>query len=549
MADGELSCYLPIKHDGGDNLSHNVVIPFVQDCIAQAKELIFANATYDLGWLKNIGIETGCVVRDIQVAEALLDEERHSYSLNNLSQDYLGITKQEKLLAYTRSGLKFCPKGDMWRLPARYVGSYAEADARQTYDIYQKQIPLLREEGLTDLWALECEITLICHEMTWAGVRVDLDAAEKLNDLWTTRENTLKSTLQFDIWSPPQIAKYCEKLGVSYPRTEKGNPSITSSFMETEPKLLALKEARQLNRLRKVFVEDGILRSNVRGRIHAQFLQTNREDGGTRSGRFSCRQPNLQQVPKRSELAGAIRNLYIAEEGCLWAKCDYNSQEPRLQIHYGLLKNYEGSESAKQIFADGGKLYHLIQKATGVSYNDSKTILLGVSYGMGKKSLSEMLGTTIDETKRILADLNEKLPFLNLLSSNVQAQVNKKGFLRTLLGRKARFDWWMPRDSNSKPIKTFNQARQIYPDEHLIRAYTQKSLNRLIQGGAADQTKKAMVDMKKAGLMPCLPVHDEINRSSCLNEAEAQLQIEIMENTIQLQIPSVVDLDLGRSWC
>jgi DNA polymerase I-like protein with 3'-5' exonuclease and polymerase domains len=548
--------YFPIAHDGGDNLAPSVVVPFIKDVLDQAEELIFANATYDLGWLRTLGIRPDCTVRDIQVAEALLDEDRHSYSLNSLSESYLGIPKQEGLLelcahAYKRSGIKFNPKGDMWKLPARYVGPYAEGDARQTYDIYQKQLPLLREEGLSGLWELECEITSICHEMTWNGVRVDIEQAEITNDLYTKKEQALRQKFTFDIWSPPQIAAYCDSQKITYPRTEKGNPSITNTFMQSVGGLSDLVALRNLNRLRKVFIEDGILKLNVHGRIHAQFLQTNREDGGTRSGRFSCRQPNLQQVPKRNELADAIRRLYISEEGCLWSKCDYNSQEPRLQIHYGLLKKEPSAEAARQIFAEGKKLYHLIQEATGVSYNDSKTILLGISYGMGKKSLAEMLGLSIDEVNRILEDLHNKIPFLSMLNSAVKASANTKGYITTLLGRKMRFNWWIPRnpDDGTKPVKGKKEARKIYPGIQLMRAYTQKSLNRLIQGGSADQTKKAMVDMKQASLMPCLPVHDEINRSSCLNEQEANLQVEIMENTIPLKIPSVVDLDLGRSWC
>lgn len=547
--------YFPIKHNGGDNLPANIVVSFLRDILLKADELVFANAPYDLGWLETLGISTQGTLRDIQVAEALLDEDKLSYSLDALSRQYLGIPKQEGLLhavadAYKRSGEKLCPKADMYKLPARYVGPYAEGDARQTFDIYQKQKPRLQKEGLWDLWDLECKITRICHEMTRLGVRVDLPGAEELNEKIKKEENELLRRYSFDIWSPPQIARYCDQSGISYPRTEKGNPSITKDFMRTTPALHELAHLRGLNRLRKVFIEDGILRGHTRGRIHAQFLQTNREDGGTRSGRFAARFPNLMQVPSRTEIGKQIRGLYIAEEGCQWAKCDYNSQEPRLQVHYGLLMNYEGADTAKNLFAEGKKLYHLIQEAASVSYADSKTILLGVSYGMGKKTLAEMLGVSIQEVSRILEDLHDNVPFLSLLNTSVKAKACADGVITTLLGRRMRFNWYVPREGyGHSPVKGFSKAKKKYPNESLIRAHTQKALNRLIQGGSADQTKKAMVDMYEADLLPCLPVHDEINRSSCANEQEANLQKEIMENAIQLKIPSVVDLDLGKGWC
>jgi DNA polymerase I-like protein with 3'-5' exonuclease and polymerase domains len=379
---------------------------------------------------------------------------------------------------------------------------------------------------------------------------VDVEAATQLNDEWKRKEEKLLKAFPFDIWSGGQIARYCDSKGINYPRTGKGNPSITKEVMQSTPALADLVRVRDLNRLRKVYVEDGILQLNTRGRIHAQFLQTAREEGGTRSGRFAMRAPNLQQIPSRHAEAYRIRNLYIAEDGCQWAKCDYNSQEPRLQIHYGLLKEYEGSTQAKEIFANGGKLYNLIQDATGVSYKDSKTILLGISYGMGKNKLSDFLGITLENTEKVLDDLNKALPFLSMINRDVKAKAGARGYIKTLLGRKARFNWWMPRNEyGAKPVKGFEAATRAYPSTTLTRAFTQKALNRLIQGGSADQAKKAMVDMKKAGLIPCLPVHDEINRSNCLNEKEANLQKEIMEQTIQLRIPSVVDLDLGRSWC
>ena len=231
----------------------------------------------------------------------------------------------------------------MWKLPARYVGKYAEADARLTYDIYQYQIPILKEEDLWKVWELETELIPVLLHMTKKGVPVNLDAAEALNKELKQREANLRKQFStLDIWSPPQLAKHCESLGLMVPRTEKGNPSVSKEFLQTceHPEVKLIYEARIVNRLRKVFIQDIILHQNYKGRIHGDFKQTASDSGGTRSGRLSSANPNMQQVPKRSDIGKAIRQLYIAEPGSLWCKADYSSQEPRLQVHYALLGQF-----------------------------------------------------------------------------------------------------------------------------------------------------------------------------------------------------------------
>ena len=550
VSNGREDAYFPFDHLAGGNISRDRAVGWTKDLIAYADEIVMANATYDIGWLWEIGVDVSNKrIFDVQVAEALLDEKMYSYSLNALAKKHLGLEKDESELRKAAQSFEVDPKGDMWKLHSSYVGKYAEADARLTLQVYAAQEPKLHEERLWDLWQIESKITSISAKMTRKGVPVDLEAADELNSRLQKQETELRKQFPFDIWSTDQVGQWIEKQGIAVPRTEKGNLSVTKHFLEqeTDPRLHNLKALRDLNRLRKVFIEDGILNGHYRGRVHASFRQTAREDGGTTSGRFACNNPNLQQVPKRSDLGKLIRKLYIAEEGSLWAKADYSSQEPRLQVHYSLLLGFGGAAEARQAFIDGIKLYTFLEKLTGLPYDTCKMLVLGIGYGMGKEKMADTLGIGASECETIRDQFKSKAPFIPELFKYAVHVAESRGFIRTLLGRKARFDFWTP-GRDDIPVKTLEAAKQRYPNQILNRADCFKAMNRLIQGSAADQTKLAMVLCDEAGIDLRLPVHDELN-SMVDNEPQARLMCEIMENATRLELPSVADLDLGPSWC
>jgi DNA polymerase I-like protein with 3'-5' exonuclease and polymerase domains len=343
---------------------------------------------------------------------------------------------------------------------------------------------------------------------------------------------------------------------VKVPRTEKGNYSCTKEFLAhaKEPICQRINELRGINRLRKVFVEDIALNGTYKGRIHADFRQTASDEGGTRSGRLSSSNPNLQQVPKRSKWGKLIRSLYVAEPDTLWCKADYSSQEPRLQVHYALLENLPGAVEAKEAFERGVKLYTFFEEATGLPYDTCKMLCLGIGYGMGKVKMSETLGVSIDECESILANFNRKAPFLRQLFDRTMSAASRRGHIRTIYGRKAHFNQWTPgfghpvfRDRDGALAYNANpQSNNTH--SKIERAFTSKALNRLIQGSAADQSKLAMVQCFREGFDVRLPVHDEIN-AMVKTEAEAKGLAEIMENVIQLKVPTVADLDVGPTWC
>jgi DNA polymerase I-like protein with 3'-5' exonuclease and polymerase domains len=183
----------------------------------------------------------------------------------------------------------------------------------------------------------------------------------------------------------------------------------------------------------------------------------------------------------------------------------------------------------------------------GISRTHAKTINLGLFYGMGKAKLAKELGIDKDSAERLLITYNNRVPFVKKLATEVTNSASKYGFIRTVMGRKCRFDMWEPSTFGMNKAMQYEEAKAYYGN-NIRRAFTYKALNRLIQGSAADQTKQAMINCHKAGFKPILQIHDElcfsINEESHIKDVK-----EIMENAIEnLKVPFKVDVALGGSW-
>lgn len=566
VATADRQWYLPIQHMHGDNIDKKMVLSWLGDITKHSKKTyIFHNAPYDLGWLSVLGITVKGNIVDTQVTESLLNEERlDGYSLDTISKEYLDRPKNEDLLRQAADAYGVDPKKEMYKLPARFVGPYAEMDARNTYDIYLKQKPRIIEQGLEKVFHLECRITPIIVEMTKRGIPVDVLKAEELNNEWKQQEKELRKSLGgVDIFSGQQLARLLTKHGIKYPRTEKGNPSIKKDWLaqhgDAHPILKQLRLARELAKIRSDFVDNAIIRGHTNGRVYPNFVQCAVDDGGTRTGRFASNNPNIQQVPKRSGDFDAkrIRALYIADEGYQWASLDYNAQEPRMQIHYGILKDYESAKEAKQyIETTGKKIYAFIEdRCEGITYNQAKGVALGRSYGMGKGKMAETIGISEDECGQVLEAFDRFCPYINQLAQRASDQAKRVGYIRTIYGRRRRFNFWTRSDLDWEerkslvPIYDKATARREWncQEKHLERAYTHKAFNALIQGSTADQTKQAIVDAYDAGYLPYSQVHDELNYPVS-SEQDAKTIKDIMEHAVELKIQTVADLDLGEHW-
>jgi len=553
--------YYPFAHELGGNLPKENVLNFLREIAGRTDiEKVGANFVYDLEWLRFMGITLKGQLRDVQIAESLIDEESlQGYSLSALGLKYLGHKKNEELLNLAASAYGVHPKNDMWRLHSKYVGPYAQADAAMTLAIYDKQQDVLTSEGIWSVFNMECELIPIVLEMRLKGVRVDLDAAEILRkELKKEEESVLhaifaETGFNVNVRSSDHIERVCRKFGYEYSRTEKGNPSFDKNFLKNSDNSFFRKvlQARNLNTLRCNFIEETIFGNHVNGRIHAEFHQTRSDQDGTRTGRFAVSNPNLQQIPSRHEMAHKIRALFVPNHGEKWAKLDYSQQEPRILTHYGVLMKLLGADKIRDAYLADKKtdFYPLVAKAAGLPRKPAKDLTLGICYGEGKDKISRDLGFTMEKSMEVLKIFNEANPFIKQLSDICMELAEKRGYIKTLLGRKRRFNLWelKRKDYHSYPLP-LNKAREKYPSAPLKRAYTYKALNALIQGSAADMTKAAMIqNFKQHGEIPLLTVHDELDHSVTCEEQALKIQ-HVMENCVQVTVPIYAELELGDHW-
>ncbi len=552
-----LSWYFPIRHELGSNFDPTITFNWLRDVVAKDRDYIFHNAPYDVGWLRAEGIEVKGRIVDTMVCAPLINENRFSYSLNALSRDYLQEYKSEKGLREAAETFGVNPKSEMYKLPAQHVGQYAEQDASLTLRLWQQFKGLIVKEDVGSVFELETKVLRVIIDMRGKGVCVDLDKAEQVKQKLENQENNIlkeiksKSGVNVEIWAADSVAKVFDSLGLTYKKTEKTQaPSFTKNFLKnhTDPVAQMVVQARELNKARTTFI-DTILKHQVRGRIHAELHPLRSELGGTVTGRFSYSNPNLQQIPARhGEIGPMIRSLFLPEEDCQWGAFDYSSQEPRIVVHYAKLMNFRGAEDfADQYQKDPRTDFHqMAADIVGVPRKQAKDINLGLFYGMGSNKLAETLGLELEEAKELFAVYHKKVPFVKELADYTVNRASRKGVIRTLLGRKCRFDQWEPSKYGIWKAQSYQEAF----NEHgaaIKRAFTYKALNKLVQGSAADQTKAAMVALWEEGITPMIQVHDELDVSV---ESDSQIKriTELMQDCVELEVPSIIDAELGPNW-
>jgi DNA polymerase I-like protein with 3'-5' exonuclease and polymerase domains len=513
-----------------------------------------------VGWLKAEGFKINGRIIDAMIAAALVDENRFSYSLNALGFDFLQETKSEQGLRDAAKEFGVDPKGELYKLPAMYVGEYAEQDAALTLKLWQYlKIEMVKQE-LLSIFDLETALCPSLIDMTFRGVRFDVARAEQtLSRFQKIEKDALAqikslSGVSIDIWAAASIAKAFDKLGIEYPKTEKGAPSFTKSFLANHPHPMAkaIVDAREYNKANGTFITALLDYAKYDGRIHGHINQLRSDDGGTVSGRLSMANPNLQQIPARHpDIGPAIRSLFLPEQDEIWASLDFSQQEPRLAVHYAKLLDLKGADKAAEAYVTNPNtdFHQTVADMAGIGRKQAKTIGLGLLYGMGKGKMATELDLSTEEASELISKFHELVPFMKGLVTAVQQRVDhpaSNGSVRTLLGRRCRFNLWEPTEFGLHKALPREQAVLEY-GPRLKRAYTYKGLNRLIQGSAADQTKKSMLACIEAGKLPLLQVHDELCLSvSSIEEAEKFAQA--MMDCVKLEVPSKVDVECGPSW-
>ena len=555
------SGYYPIAHEGGGNMDRQKVLKWIKEVLETPATKIFHNAMYDVCWLKAYGFKINGMIVDTMVMASLIDENRFSFTLNSISFEFLREVKDEKALKEAAQSFGLDAKAEMYKLPAMYVGNYAEKDAELTLELFKTLSREIKKQNLENIYQLETELFPCLIEMKFKGVRVDVEKAHKLKQQLNTEEKQLLLEVkkhtgeEVEIWAARSIAKVFDKLALSYELTSKSKlPSFTKNFLSEHPhptiKLIA--KAREINKAHTTFI-DTILKHQYKGRIHADINPIRSDQGGTVTGRFSYSNPNLQQIPARNkDLGPMIRSLFIPEVNHKWGCFDYSQQEPRLVVHYAAATEpicFDDSviNIVKKFKNDSVDFHQTVADMADISRTQAKTINLGLFYGMGKNKLQAELGLSKVDADNLFNKYHENVPFVKDLMNRTSNHAQASGSIGTLLGRKCRFDKWEPNTFGMHTPMSYEEAERTYGRGRIKRAFTYKALNKLIQGSAADMTKKAMLDLYKEGIIPHIQIHDELD-ISIESEEQAKKIIEIMENAVTLAVPNKVDFESGDTW-
>jgi len=549
--------YFPIAHEGGGNMDRDKVLEWLKDILESSSTKIFHNAMYDVCWLRRLGLKINGDIVCTMIAAAVTNENRFRYDLNSLAWHYLGYGKNETALTEAAHSWGIDPKAEMYKLPAMHVGAYAERDAEVTLGLWQELKKEIIHQDLEDIFDLETELFPCLVDMRFKGVRVDVEKAHKMKKDFIQEENALLTKIESEtnirpqIWAARSIANVFDMLKIPYERTEKTSaPSFTKNFLQEHehPVVRMIAQAREINKAHTTFI-DSILRHEHKGKIHAEINQLRSDNGGTITGRFSYANPNLQQIPARNkDLGPKIRSLFIPEDGCKWGCFDYSQQEPRLVVHYASLYKLPSVYDVIDAYnSDSGADFHqTVADMADIPRTQAKTINLGLFYGMGKAKLQAELGVSKEKAEELFSQYHNKVPFVKQLMGKASNRAQERGQIRTLLGRLCRFHLWEPNSFGMHKALPHEEALQ----EHgpgIRRAYTYKSLNKLIQGSAADMTKKSMLELYKEGIVAHIQIHDELC-VSVENKSQSDKIKKIMEEAVTLEVPNKVDYEEGENW-
>ena len=251
-----------------------------------------------------------------------------------------------------------------------------------------------------------------------------------------------------------------------------------------------------------------------------------------------------------------VRGLLVAEKGCRWVLLDWKQQEPRVLIHYANKLNLPGADKAFALYSkDPNTDYHDMvanwiygPKFTKEQRSSAKQRNLAISYGMMPKTYSKTYGIALEESEKLFEEYHQKLPFIKKLSWRCNLLAKKRGFIKTLGGRHCHFNLYGPPKWDKSVVALRREEaikRYGFP---IQRYYTYKAMNRLVQGSSADMMKLAMVECFKAGYIPNITVHDELDFADITEDKQIKDIKEIMLNCIKIDVPLKLDVETGPDW-
>ncbi|MEG4198903.1 DNA polymerase I [Microcoleus sp. Pol12A5] len=560
--------YIPTGHKTGKNLDKATVLNALRPILESENYLkALQNAKFDRSILRCQGIKLAGVVFDTMLASYVLNPET-THSLSELSRKYLGIVAK----SYNELVPKNKTIADI-SIPA--VADYCGMDVHTTFQLVGKlrtELDKADEHNFPDkslhklLLEVEQPLEPVLAEMEYCGIRIDSAYLQELSQqleksLKEIEEKTYQAAgRKFNLGSPKQLSEILlEKIPDEFQKksrkTKTGystDAAVLDKLQGDHPIVDDLLEHRTLSKLKSTYVDalPQLVRAET-GRVHTDFNQT-----ATGTGRLSSSNPNLQNIPIRTEFSRQIRKAFLPEEGWLMVSADYSQIELRILAHLSqepvLIEAYQNNRDVHTVTA---QLLFEKEEVTPDERRFGKTINFGVIYGMGAIKFGRSMGKTSADGKKFIERFNQRYSKVFEYLEKVKKEAIALGYVTTILGRRRYLKFESeslldlkgrnPQDIHSDRLKSVSRD-----DAQSLRA----AANAPIQGSSADIIKLAMIEVHKilqnyqARLL--LQVHDELIFEVPPDEWE-ELQPKIrtaMENALPLSVPLIVDIHAGQNW-
>ena len=554
--------YIPVGHKNGNNLDKNVALEALRPILESADyPKAFQNTKFDRLVLRCQGINIAGVIFDSMLASYVLNPDS-SHGLSELSQRYLGLM--------AKSYVELVPKGQtIADISISEVADYCGMDAYSTFGLVAKLREELNNFPRLSKLLLEVEQPLeeVLAEMEFQGIRIDSAYLNELSQQLETDLNKLEIQVQeiagekFNLGSPKQLSQILfDNLGLNkkYSRKIKTGYSTDAATLEKLQEddetgiIEGIIEYRTLSKLKSTYVDalPALVREDTK-RVHTDFNQT-----ATSTGRLSSSNPNLQNIPIRTEFSRQIRKAFIPEEGWLIVAADYSQIELRILAHLSqepvLVEAYNNNQDIHTVT---GRLVYEKDDITADERRVAKTINFGVIYGMGSLRFSRSTGIDKNLANEFIKRFYSRYPKVFEFLEGLKKQAISQGFVETILGRRRYVDFTNQRlidKKNKNPEEIdLNELKNLgVYDAGLLRS----AANAPIQGSSADIIKIASIKIHEllqhyqARLL--LQVHDELIFEIPPEELkELQIKIKsVMENAVELSVPLLVEAKAGNNW-
>jgi len=543
------ACYVPLAHELlAEQVPLEAARAALAELFADASVLkVFHNAKYDLLVLAQAGLGAVAPVDDTMILSYSMEAGAHGHELEELARLYLGHTPATlaSVTGTARARLPFA------QVPVERAAAYAAEAADVTWRLWHKLRPQLREARSLALYEqVERRLVPVLAAMEREGVRVDADELRRMSADFEIRMAEMERDIhrfagrEFNLGSAKQLGEVLfDELKLPGAKRLPGGTWSTDATVlqsladEGHPLPARILEWRQLNKLKSTYADALVEQIDpATGRVHTSYSQA-----VASTGRLSSTDPNLQNIPIRTEEGARIRRAFVAEEGHVLVSCDYSQIELRLMAHVADVRALRASFAAGEDIhtRTANEVFGAPMEGMDPAIRrNAKTINFGIIYGISAFGLASRLGIDAGDARRYIAAYFDRYPEIRAYMEQAKEHARTYGYVLTPFGRRC----WIPQIRDKRPT---------------IRAYAERAaINAPLQGGAADVIKRAMVRLPAAlrasGLRArmLLQVHDELLFEVPEAEAPAlaMLAQRVMESAATLSVPLVVETGTGRSW-